>query len=265
MGILKTWITKNNGIEIIQLLNNRCNCYLLQKNGTSVLVDTSVHREASTMQHRLADLQVDTLACILLTHAHFDHAANAAPLQQQFNCPIYAHSSEAPFLREGHSHLPKGTNPLTKVVIGLAGDRVLPMHKFPPCNGTILTELSDNRPDNPPNNPPGSPPGRPTGNPPGNPPSELAPLFQQLQLKVLHTPGHTAGSVSYLVDNQIALVGDAMVNPFHRHIFPPFANNPQQLPATWQALLNTGCSTFLPAHGTQIPRALLQRSLTNIR
>ena len=238
---MKTWVTSENGVEVVEVLDRRCNCYLVKKDGVSVIVDTSVRRERSTLLSHLADLQVDKLACILLTHVHFDHAANVAHLQEQFGCPVYVHSLEEGFLREGYTRLPKGTIPLTKLAVGFVGDRVWAMHRFSVCEGRILTELS------------------------GDLPSELEPVFELLSLKVLHTPGHTAGSVSYLIDNEVALVGDAMVNPNHHNIFPPFANEPELLPATWRTLLDTGCRCFLPAHGAEITRALLERNSDKLR
>jgi glyoxylase-like metal-dependent hydrolase (beta-lactamase superfamily II) len=237
MEIMKTWITRKNGIEIFRLLGIRCNCYLVRKDGISVIIDTSVRREYATLLRRLKELQVDKLACILLTHVHFDHVANLTRLQGRFDCPVYAHSLEEGFLREGHTRLPKGTKPFTKLAIGFVGNNVWRMHRFAVFCGRVFTELSDDLM------------------------VVLGPVFEQLNLQVLHTPGHTTGSVSYLIDNEVALVGDAMVSQFQTDVFPPFANAPEQLPTTWRTLLDTGCRCFLPAHGSEISRDQVARSI----
>ena len=44
---------------------------------------------------------------ILLTHSHWDHIADAAPLKKQFQIPIYVHAEDAPNLRHpGADELP---------------------------------------------------------------------------------------------------------------------------------------------------------------
>ncbi|MBN2339447.1 MAG: Zn-dependent hydrolase, partial [Acidobacteria bacterium] len=80
-----------------------------------------------------------------------------------------------------------------------------------------------------------------------------------LNAYILHTPGHTSGSVSIIVEGEIALVGDAMFGILPGSVFPPFADDPGQLMASWGKLLDTGCSLFLPAHGSAIGRSLLQK------
>jgi glyoxylase-like metal-dependent hydrolase (beta-lactamase superfamily II) len=74
----------------------------------------------------------------------------------------------------------------------------------------------------------------------------------------LHTPGHTAGSLTVVVDNEIALVGDALMGYVTGHSSPAFADNPDQLVTTWGKLLDTGCRLFLPSHGGQIQRSELE-------
>jgi len=237
---MKTWTTADNGIEIIRLLGMRCNCYLVRRDGISVVIDTSVRREYATLVRNLQDLQVEALTCILLTHVHFDHVANLARLQEKFGCPVYVHSLEADFLQQGYTRLPKGTKPLTKLAVNFVGDNVWNAHRFQPYIGEVFTESSEDLS------------------------TKLGPVFEQLNLQVLHTPGHTDGSVSYLIDAEVALVGDAMVNEFLPGIFPPFANAPKQLPATWNKLLDSNCRCFLPAHGSEVNRGQVERGIQSL-
>ena len=75
---------------------------------------------------------------------------------------------------------------------------------------------------------------------------------------ILHTPGHSPGSQSIIVDNEIALVGDAMFGVFPGSIFPPFADNEEELITSWGKLIQTGCRLFLPSHGTADKSDLLK-------
>ena len=76
---------------------------------------------------------------------------------------------------------------------------------------------------------------------------------------VLHTPGHSPGSASLIVDGQIALVGDTLLGTLPRSVFPPFADDPEEMIRSWGRLLRTGCTLFLPGHGWPITRDRLER------
>lgn len=70
-----------------------------------------------------------------------------------------------------------------------------------------------------------------------------------LDAYLLPTPGHSQGCISLVVNNEIAIVGDAMFGIFKGSIFPPFADDTELMVVSWGKLLDTGCDLFLPAHG----------------
>jgi len=74
-----------------------------------------------------------------------------------------------------------------------------------------------------------------------------------------HTPGHTAGSVSLIVDDEIAVVGDTMFGVFSRSVFPPYADDKELMVKSWGKLLETKCSEFLPSHGTANSRSIVRK------
>jgi glyoxylase-like metal-dependent hydrolase (beta-lactamase superfamily II) len=76
---------------------------------------------------------------------------------------------------------------------------------------------------------------------------------------IMHTPGHTVGSISVIVDHEIAIVGDAMFGVFRNSVFPPFISDTQAMVRSWKKLLDTGCEIYLPSHGREIPRELLHK------
>ena len=39
---------------------------------------------------------------------------------------------------------------------------------------------------------------------------------------IIHTPGHSPGSLSVVVDDEVALVGDTVFGVFRGSVFPPF-------------------------------------------
>jgi glyoxylase-like metal-dependent hydrolase (beta-lactamase superfamily II) len=70
--------------------------------------------------------------------------------------------------------------------------------------------------------------------------------------KVISTPGHTTGSISLVIGNEAAFVGDTLFNVMSWSVFPPFANDIPELLKSWQRLIDTGCRTFFPGHGKPI-------------
>lgn len=46
---------------------------------------------------------------------------------------------------------------------------------------------------------------------------------------------------------------------FPGSIFPPFADNEGLMVESWKKLLDTGCKIFLPAHGSERSRELVQK------
>jgi hypothetical protein len=83
--------------------------------------------------------------------------------------------------------------------------------------------------------------------------------------KVLHTPGHTPGSVNVLRDAGEAFVGDLAMNRFPLRFFPGlpiFADDLDAVSASWQLLLAQGARTVYPAHGKPFPSEVIQRALS---
>ena len=70
--------------------------------------------------------------------------------------------------------------------------------------------------------------------------------------RIIHTPGHTLGSVSVLLDTGDAFVGCMAHNnpPFRlKPGLPIFAENLSMLKKSWRKLLDMGARTIYPGHG----------------
>jgi glyoxylase-like metal-dependent hydrolase (beta-lactamase superfamily II) len=74
-------------------------------------------------------------------------------------------------------------------------------------------------------------------------------------IEIMHTPGHSPGSICVLVDNEIAAVGDSMFSVHPGQVMTPYVMDRMELLKSWEKLFKTGCRLFLPAHGRPIKRA----------
>ncbi len=225
---MKTWETKS-GYKITRVLAGRSNVFLVANGGKHILVDTSPGSRWKTLDRRLRRLGIERLDALVLTHAHYDHAGNAARLQEKYEARVIAHIAEGPFLAKGENNAVGGTNALTRLMVAGLGKRFARRASYEPCRPDIQVDPSFD--------------------------------LREFGFKAyaLHTPGHTSGSLSVIVDDEIALVGDAMFGIFPGTVFPPYAEDAGRLVESWGRLLATHCRLFLPAHGTANSRQLVLR------
>ena len=216
---MNKWKTKS-GYKIIQILSGRSNVFLLTNGNKNILIDTSVSRSWTRLQKQLD---------LVLTHAHIDHAANANRIKEKFNSKVVLHSKEENYLKNGDNILPKGTNIFTRSIVNIIGKNMFSAFKYELCEPDILVD------------------------------SEYDLSKIGFNAYLMHTPGHTIGSISLVVDNEIALVGDTMFGIFRRSVFPPYAEDKNLMIKSWGKLLETECSEFLPSHGTANGRFIVQK------
>ncbi|MFA7402003.1 MAG: MBL fold metallo-hydrolase [Bacteroidales bacterium] len=225
---MKRWKTKS-GYEIIQILSGRSNVFLLTNGEKNILIDTSVPRLWNRLQQRLKKLGINNIDYLILTHAHFDHAANANQIKKRYNALVIVQNNEANCLLNGDNIILKGTTIFTRPIVNILGKRLFPRFKYEPCKYDLLVD------------------------------SYLDLNFLGFNAYLIHTPGHTIGSMSFIVDDEIAMVGDTMFGVFKWSVFPPFAEDSELMIKSWGKLLETNCSIFIPSHGTENSRLLVQK------
>jgi glyoxylase-like metal-dependent hydrolase (beta-lactamase superfamily II) len=83
--------------------------------------------------------------------------------------------------------------------------------------------------------------------------------------RVLHTPGHSSGSVSVLLDTGEAFVGDLAMNRFPLRLspgLPIFAEDQAAVMESWRSLLDQGATTVYPAHGKPFPAEVIRKAIS---
>jgi glyoxylase-like metal-dependent hydrolase (beta-lactamase superfamily II) len=162
----------------------------------------------------------------VLTHTHFDHSGNTAWLAREYGAEIIVQEAESDSLARGDTQIPSGTYALTKRIVSI-GKKIAPAFKYDPCTADhIFTDTFDlNR--------------------------------FGINGYVLHTPGHSPGGATTVIDDAVAIAGDSIIGTIPGSPFPPFADDVDELMRSWQKLLGTGCHTFLPGHGKPIRREQL--------
>ena len=223
---MKRWETKK-GAVIIRVLSLRCNVYLVSLEGMSVLVDSSVKAERKTLMNRLTKTGHPLPSFLFMTHTHFDHARNAAWLRRELNLKTIVHRNESTWFGQGDTPVPSGRNRFTNALVRESKRRNLDWFRYEPCpadteitDGLVLTGFKD-------------------------------------RIRILCTPGHSPGSMTLIIDEEIAIAGDALFSQVPWTIFPPFADNPAELVESWNSMLQSSCRLFLPGHGAPVSRKRL--------
>jgi hydroxyacylglutathione hydrolase len=224
-------MTTKNRYSITQVISKRSSVFLLKYGNTIILIDSGFKTEGDALIRNLKALQIDHLDRLILTHAHHDHAGNAAKVKARFGCQVMIHQHGAEFLQHGESPPVIGTSPTIKLFMKIFGGMIAPQLKYEPCAADILVDGSYDLED------------------------------AGLDARILHTPGHTKGSISLVVDNEAALVGDTLYGASKKTLMPPFAVDIEQMKQSWKKLLDTNSSRFVPGHGGPIEASRLQRAV----
>jgi hydroxyacylglutathione hydrolase len=230
MKILQT----RKGSRIHRLLGGRSNVFLVRGGGLDILVDTGIAWSWEALRRRLDENKVEKLDYLVVTHAHFDHAGNAARVREKYGSKVMAHRSEAGYLQGGQNAPIDGIfRPIRGLVRGFVRNQSGRL-AYSPCPADILVE-------------------------------ERFDFAPRLEAALLPTPGHTPGSISIVVDGEIAMVGDAMFGIVPWSAMPPFGIDRREIVLSWGKLLETGCRIFLPSHGMPKSRARIERGMIRNR
>jgi glyoxylase-like metal-dependent hydrolase (beta-lactamase superfamily II) len=204
--------------------------YLIAAGERTMLVDASTRANRKRLERTLRKSGIVRLDWLFLTHSHFDHTENAEWIRTEFGAKIAMSRRDAEIAASGVMSFPAGTNPFSRVVANLLSRIPAGLASCEPFDIDLVidgkTDLSE---------------------------LGFAAFF-------LPTPGHSSGSTSIIVEDEIAICGDAAFGVFGNDAFPPFADDVPQLLESWDKLSETGCTLFLPGHGSEISAKTLKES-----
>lgn len=217
---MRSWKTKS-GYKITRLISGRSNVFLLTSDTKSILIDTSTGGYWKKLNKRIEKYSNARIDILVLTHAHYDHVFNALRIKEKYNSTVYIQCNEEDNLLNGVNPGIVGSNIMTKMISSIIGKTFIKVKQYLGCSIDILVH---DRYD-----------------------FEL----EEINAYLIHTPGHSAGSMSLIIDNEIAIVGDCMFGVFKSSVFPPFITSSEDLIVSWGKLIDTGCALFLPSHGNE--------------
>jgi hydroxyacylglutathione hydrolase len=235
--------TNSQSVHSVKLGWTRC--HLLKCTGGYLLIDTDYSKYYSRFRKKLANLGIATsdIKYLLLTHHHDDHAGFAAELVRRTGCRVIAHRNAASALNEGKSEETiKAVNRRIKIVFFFYM-LFCREFKFPPVRLTEKDILIEGDNDT---------------------------VLKGIGIDgvILHTPGHTKDSISVLLSDGGAFVGDAAMNFLrwtgvgHRPIYIEDINS---VYGSWRKLRERGARVIYPSHGRPFSAGELRESAEQTR
>ncbi len=173
-------------MQIHTLFTGVANTHIIENERGVIVIDAGMPRQARrivnairALGHSPTDVQL-----ILLTHGHIDHAGSAVALKRITGAPIAMHRADARLTATRDLKIPPGRSGAIDVAGSVlrAFGWAVPLETFTPDvwldDGMSLRDFG-------------------------------------IDARTVHTPGHTAGSVSLAFDDGALFVGDALLNVLH--------------------------------------------------
>ena len=207
-------------------------CYVI-RDTESILVDCGPPNKLNAFVKGLQKASIDPkhIKLIVQTHGHWDHIGSARVVKSLTGALLAMHEPDSSYLEKSMNLLPIGVTLWGKILTTIPTK---------PKVGVTAVDIILSDED-----------------------FSLVPFG--IRGKVVYTPGHTMGSVSVLLDNGDAFVGDLVMSGFPVRVnpgLPIFAEDTKRVKESIKLLLESGAKTFYPGHGRPFPASAISKFLS---
>ncbi len=222
--------------DILSLRLGINSSYLIRGSNGIILVDAGTPNKIRSFKRKLARLYIhpEDIKLIILTHSHFDHSGSAKDIRALTGAKVVMHEIEKSFFDEDRFAMPKGVNTWGKISFPLLFPFFKKIHfEKPMVDLTIKNQ-------------------------------EFSLSEYGFEGKIFHTPGHTPGSISLLLNSGEAFVGCQAHNGFPFRLrpgFPIYAQDIEKVKESWKLLIEKGAKVIFPGHGKAFPVEVIKKKL----
>ena len=202
------------GIHLIPNVRG-ANSYLIHSQDEAIIVDTGMPGNDARILNYTKRLGIEpsSISTIILTHPDIDHSGSVAKLKELTNAKVAIHEADAPRL-SGEKKLKE-----VKGAIGIILKVMGLFIKFSPVKPDVLLKDSDKIDG----------------------------------VTIIHTPGHTDGSVSVYIPGEALLVGDALRSTESGSLrLPPMTLDLERAEESIRKISVLSYACLLPGHGPPI-------------
>ncbi len=194
------------------------NCYIIENGTVGILVDTGKREFVNQV---IAACKSYNMKLIVLTHAHFDHAENAAQISNMLGIPIGMNEKDCDLIKSNTNQLLSAETFLGKIVLSasLRDFSARNMQEFKP---DVLLKDGDSLEN------------------------------YGINASIIALPGHTRGAIGIDVDNKHLIVGDALMNMFYPTVSMLYYSQKDMLDSA-RKISGLGNRTIYFGHGKPVP------------
>ena len=223
------------GVNIYPIKLGFDHCYIIRGEKT-VMIDGGSPNQVKQFKKTLARFLIkpEEIELIIMTHGHWDHIASAKEIKTITGAKIVMHKAEKEWLEKGLKPMPPGISNWGRIM-GRLITMFLPLVSIPVAIVDIA--IGD---------------------------EGLSLDAYSIPGRIIHTPGHSYGSVSVLLETGEAFVGDMAMNGLPLRLgpgLPIFAEDLARLKQSWRLLLDRGVKTIYPAHGEPFSADIIRKSI----
>lgn len=222
-----------DGLFVINL--GMVNVYLIKGDQGCVLVDTGTKgSDIKILEAAKAEgFEPTDMKLIVLTHGHSDHFGSVHTLVEKTGAKVLVHKTEYNLMVTGDDRV-KGFSLFMKFMIGMMTKLSKNQTKSQAYRADILIEDT----------------------------YDLSPYG--IEGKLIWTPGHTKGSISVLLDNGKAVVGDSLMAmmPWSKPKRPIVGYDLNLIKESMNKLIDLGANRFYLSHGKDYDVKVIKNALS---
>lgn len=181
--------------EIHRIKCGNSNCYIVENGTSGILVDTG---KKEFLNKVIEQCKAYNVKLIVLTHAHFDHAENAAQISNALGIPIGMNEKDCSLIKSNTNQRLSAESFLGKIVLSVSL-KEFSAHTMEEFKPDVLLNDKDSL------------------------------SAYGIDANVIALPGHTDGSIGLDVENTYLIVGDALMNMFYPTVSMLFHNKHDML------------------------------------
>jgi glyoxylase-like metal-dependent hydrolase (beta-lactamase superfamily II) len=170
------------GVEVYPIDQGFTNSYIIRSEGT-IMVDVPFRVRDFYKANERIPFELDEIELIIITHGHFDHIASLKELKEYTGAKVAVHQNDIRGLKGSPIPVPTGVTLWGSVSRVLLNVFLTPFLSASPVEADII--LGEER---------------------------LSLSDYGVSGRVFHTPGHTEGSSSVLLESGEVFVGDLAMN-----------------------------------------------------
>jgi glyoxylase-like metal-dependent hydrolase (beta-lactamase superfamily II) len=205
------------------------NSYLLYGTSGIILVDAGIKGSKAKLKRALEKEKTlpHDIKLIVVTHGHYDHVQGLNEIREFTQAPILVHERELE-----NRNIKNQSTLVYRMIVGLMG-KVTPEGE---SEHIINPEIKMQG-------------------------EELDLGEYGVQAKIMHTPGHSPGSISIVTEDGQCVAGDTLFNIFPGSLYPIIVTDRERLAESYKKLEKEDCGIFYPGHGKPITKQKFEKKI----